>query len=510
MTARRGQLTIWLLLAVVACASNASEALAESPPIEGAAAFALVNEQRAANGIPEFTTENQSLASWCPNEDHGAGGSGNRVLSEFTWAWSATESPWETAPFHEALMYDPIFTEAGDVDATGPYDGTGPVVLAACMSVEHELPRPPTPQGYVFYAPGGASDVPPAYTAFEAPRTPAEDLSLPPTTGPNIIAYAVATNFTNRIPSPEGAIAKVSLATEGGEAVNGIKVVESLSESFIVVPPQLLPETHYHGNVTIELNPHAVSGEPEVVNDALNFTTTAFPNHALIGSVAAVPSASGSGGTVSVYVSNNQDPYASVTVSAPSFTATQALSASPGQNASFTVPVDGPGEACLNSPPHDGYTSVHQCAAFNLAGHPNTGGGTTQGGDSGETSQRKQQLRELNSCLRAIAAAHVKTLRRHKLLTLPCRALTRGVLTIRWYASLTRLGRTHKPAVVEIASARLAFASPQVADLKMKLNPEGVAVLRRVAGRLRTVGRATFVPSGAAAMSTSVTVSLRP
>jgi hypothetical protein len=508
MTGRRLQLALCLLLAVVDCASNAARARAETPPIEGAAAFALVNEQRAANGIPEFTTENQSLASWCPNEDHGAGGSGNRVLSEFTWAWGATESPWETAPFHEALMYDPSFTEAGDVDATGPYDGTGPVMLAACMSVEHERPRPSSPQGYVFYAPGGPSDVPPAYTAFEAPHTPAEVLGLPATTGPNIIAYAVATNPLNRIPSQEGAIAKVSLATEGGEAVSGIRVLESLSESFIVVPPELKPETRYHGNVTIELNPHAISGEPEVVNDPLNFTTLALPNHATINSVTATPSTTGGGGTVNVYVSLNADPHATVAVSAPSFAATQALSATPGQNVSFTVPVNGPGEACLSSPPHDGYASVHQCDAFNLTGHPNTGGGTMHGG-SGEPSQREQQLRDLAGCLRATAALHVKSLRHHKLLTVSCRALTPGVLTVRWYASVVSRAATHKPSAVEIADARVVFASPRVAVMRMKLNHNGLAILHRISGRLKMVGKATFVPSGSAATSTSVNVSLR-
>jgi uncharacterized membrane protein len=313
----------------------------------------------------------------------------------------------------------------------------------------------------------------------------------------------------NRIPSQEGAIAKVSLATERGEAVNGIRVLESLSESFIVVPPELLPETRYHGNVTIELNPHVIIGEPEVVNDPLNFTTLAFPNHATINSVMATPSTTGSGGTVNVYVSLNADPHATVAVSAPSFTAAQALSATPGQNVSFALPVNGPGEACLNSPPHDGYASLHQCDGFNLAGHPNTGGGTTHGG-SGETSQREQQLRALASCLRATAALRLKSLRRHKLLTLSCRALTPGVLTIRWYASVAHRAATHKPSAVEIADARVVFTSPRVAELRMKLNHDGLAILRRVSGRLRMVGKATFALSGSLAMSTSATVALRP
>ncbi|HEX3510346.1 MAG TPA: hypothetical protein VHT27_04520 [Solirubrobacteraceae bacterium] len=505
---RRGQLAPCLVLALMACAFAPTPALAEAPPIEGASAFALVNEQRAANGIPPFTTENQSLASWCPNEDHGAGGSGNRVLSEFTWAWSATESPWETAPFHEALMYDPSFTEAGDVDATGPYNGTGPVVLAACMSVEHERPRPSIPQGYVFYAPGGGNDVPPAYTAFEAPRTPAEDLGLPATTGPNIIAYAVAANPLNRIPSQEGALAKVSLATEGGEAVNGIRVLESLSESFIIVPPPLQPETHYRGNVAIELNPHAISGEPEVVNDALSFTTTAFPNHATITNVNAVPNASAAGGTVNVYVSNNQDPHATLTASAASFASTQTLTGTPGQQVSFAVPINGPGEVCLNSPPHDGYASVRQCNNFTVTGHPTGGANTTQSG-SAEGLER-QQLRDLTSCLRAVGAQHVRSLRRHKVLTLACRALSRGVLTVHWYASTGHGRRGHKPPLSGVASARLVFTSPRVGDVRMTLSRRALALLAHVHGHLNMVGKAAFVPAGDAPINASTTVALRP
>lgn len=505
MTGRRDQLAICLLLAVVAAASSAAPALAETPSIEGAAAFALVNEQRAANGIPEFTTENQSLASWCPNEDYGAGGSGNRVLSEFTWAWSATESPWETAPFHEALMYDPIFTEAGDVDATGPYDGTGPVVLAACMSVEHERPRPSAPQGYVFYAPGGPSDMPPAYTAFEAPRTPAEDLGLPETTGPNIIAYAVATNLTNRIPSPEGAVAKVSLATEGGEAVNGIKVVESLSESFIVVPPQLLPETHYHGNVTIELNPHAISGEPEVVNDPLNFTTLALPNHATINSVTATPSTTGGGGTVNVYVSLNADPHATVAVSAPSFAATQALSAIPGQNVSFTVPVNGPGEACLSSPAHDGYAPLNHCASFDLV--PKASAGPGGGGGSAARISSAQVLNSLVIGLRASTKATIRRLLKHGIFSVPFKALEAGRLIVQWYELPRRARRaTAKPILV--ASGRTVFTAAGTANVKISLTSQGKKLLEHIS-RLKLTAKATFTPTGKTSVSTTRTFVLK-
>lgn len=126
---------------------SASPALAAP---EGQEALTFLNQQRAANGISPISTLNQAYVTWCPNEDSGAweGASGR------DWSGgdnsSATTSPWDNAPLHQFIMYDPTWSAVGDVN----------VAEQACLAVGSPNPEALVPTFYAFIADSGPSSVP--------------------------------------------------------------------------------------------------------------------------------------------------------------------------------------------------------------------------------------------------------------------------------------------------------------------------------------------------------------
>ena len=361
-TGAAGALVLVVVCALaITMAAGVPAARAEVPvEVEGAAAVAFINAQRADNGLPPIEHVEDSLAEWCPNEAGGAGGSGDRDLSPYV-DWDDFVSPWELAPFHEALEYDPLFTTAGEVDATGPYDGYGGVIKAACLGMADERPWPATPEGYVFYAPGGSADVTPSFTASED-VTPAERLGLPPTTGPNIVAYAISTSGAIRLPWYATKIT-ASLEAADGEAVPEVRTVTAI-DSVVIVPPPLRANERYTGKVTVEFVKSESLATAEVVEDPLSFTTTEQPNPAAIREVKAEADASG-GISLTVAVSGNRDPNAALAVAqGPSF-ATYPLAGGGGeQQLHVTAPTTTPGLVCLRTYGDDGYEALSACQGF--------------------------------------------------------------------------------------------------------------------------------------------------
>jgi hypothetical protein len=183
-TARKRTLSVAVLAAIgVVCAPLPAAALGAGH-VEGAQAIAFLNDQRAANDIPPVI-ENQLLASaWCPAEDTGpSGGESARVLSPLLASWSPTSSPWDDAPLHQQAMYNPAYTQAGDVDAAGQ----------ACLGIGAPLPEPPVPTFAAFYSDTGPHDVPTTETvAHEEPLAPQQLVGIPQgrPTGGQIMLYA--------------------------------------------------------------------------------------------------------------------------------------------------------------------------------------------------------------------------------------------------------------------------------------------------------------------------------
>jgi hypothetical protein len=152
--------------------------------IEGRAAIALLNRQRAANDIPPVTDNQEFASAWCPDEDNGpSGGELDRDLSSDVLGWSATTSPWDNAPLHQQDMYNPLYTQAGDVNVEGQ----------ACLGVGSPLPEPSTPTFAAFYSTTGPTDVPATETIYgEGPFAPQQLVGLPlgKPTGGQVILYA--------------------------------------------------------------------------------------------------------------------------------------------------------------------------------------------------------------------------------------------------------------------------------------------------------------------------------
>jgi hypothetical protein len=215
--------------------------------IEGAAAIAFLNEQRQANGIPSITTDDQRFASaWCPDEDNGpSGGEAARILSGGAESWGPDVSPWDFAPLHQGVEYDPLLRTAGDVN----------VGDIACMGLGGEEPAPTTPASYVYLGDEGPRNVPREIdVAGEGPFAPQQLIGIPQgtPTGPQPIFYVYGIGVVHA--------GTWSLSTAAGAPVQGVKIVDSAAattaghpgyfpERGWMIPPPLKPGTAYNGQV---------------------------------------------------------------------------------------------------------------------------------------------------------------------------------------------------------------------------------------------------------------------
>jgi len=216
--------------------------------MEGAAAIAVLNEQRAANSIPPITTVDQSFANeWCPNEDTGPGPSDiGRIMSSGD-EWGPDVSPWDDGPLHQREEYWPLYRAAGDVNV----DGT------ACMGLGDEEPTPTTPTTYAYLGDEGPRNVPTEIDVTnESPEAPQQFVGLEQgqPTGPQLQFFVYGLGPVN---------ASVwSLTTAAGSAVPDVKMADNASviahgfgpvskyEGGWMIPPPLKPGTRYDGTVT--------------------------------------------------------------------------------------------------------------------------------------------------------------------------------------------------------------------------------------------------------------------
>jgi hypothetical protein len=185
--ARRAVLPGLLVIAVLAL--SAAPALAASAE----EALAFVNQQRAANGIPALPLDQSLLRPECSLENH-------HIASSDVAAWSATTSPWDNAPLHQSMLYDPNATAAA-YGEFGEFKSNNPTFPSsvgqwACMwfTWNWEAPHAAVePAFYAFVGDHGPSSVPAEEVAGEWPATPAEIVGLPQgaTTGPNLLVYAL-------------------------------------------------------------------------------------------------------------------------------------------------------------------------------------------------------------------------------------------------------------------------------------------------------------------------------
>ncbi len=256
------------LQGLVLCANAAG-----APSSEGAQVIAIVNAQRAANGIPSITTIEQGYASyWCPNEDGPfQTGEAGRVWAPDN-AWSSGATPYSTAPLHQQVIYSPLATIAGDVSVKGQdCMGVGEPGLEASLAAS-------TPTFYAFVNERGPQHAVTSELADELPTTPQQEVGFPANhrTGPQIILWAEGMGIA---PKPT----LVSLDSASGAPVAGARLAPGFLD-VILVPPILRPRTTYRLQVkwtelepvfSPEAPPTIIAGE--TVTQSLSFTTQAPP-----------------------------------------------------------------------------------------------------------------------------------------------------------------------------------------------------------------------------------------
>lgn len=249
-------------LATMLLASAATAAGATAPDSSAAqSVVALLNQQRAANGIPPITAINNSYASaWCPNEDNGpAGGESMRVLAA-NWSpetFSADWSPWTNAPLHQWEMYYPRVQTAGwAVMQDAPFNAGAVYPYLECMGFGNLSSEPSTPKAYTYFAEQGPGAVPANITVDnEGPFAPQQLVGIAQgtATGPQPILYVLGVGAIHA--------RSWSLRDAAGTPVPNVQMVTSdqakaagygafFWDGAMMIPPPLTPGTVYKGQAT--------------------------------------------------------------------------------------------------------------------------------------------------------------------------------------------------------------------------------------------------------------------
>jgi hypothetical protein len=216
-------LVLALAGAVPASATTASQAID------------FLNQQRAANQIPGTITQDPYYTTGCKNHNnymaqngglqHGeqpgnpgytAEGSDynniGEVLAQGGSGWSASTNPWDAAPLHQTILFDPKISTAG-------YDETDPFF---CMRLHSEFVQRPAPTLYAYTSNKGRTEVPTSIIVNgEGPYAPQEAVGIPQgvATGPQILFFTDQFGAANHATS-------FSLKGPGGGEVEA-KMVDS-------------------------------------------------------------------------------------------------------------------------------------------------------------------------------------------------------------------------------------------------------------------------------------------
>ncbi len=225
-----------------------------------------VNAQRAANGIPAAITERPDWSQSCAEHNRymdqneavthaedpsmpgytkaGAWAAQNSILTNIG-AWTATESPFETAPIHLAQLLAPDLAELG----ADQYEG----YTCATTYPGYTRPSPAAVTGYS-YPGNGATGVVASEVAAEGPFTPGELVGLPAgtETGPYLMAFldgpAKIKSATISAASLTGPAGPVAIESIGSDNPN-IRDYLPAPMAFLI-PRAPLADGTYHASVS--------------------------------------------------------------------------------------------------------------------------------------------------------------------------------------------------------------------------------------------------------------------
>jgi hypothetical protein len=234
-----------------ACSTAVAAALIAAAPAAATTAEQAVqflNQQRAANQIPANVQLDSYRTTGCHNhvrymeqnglkhgEQPGEPGytpegadysNSGEVLAEGGQGFSETTNPWDAAPLHQGLLFDPSVNQAG-------YDDDG---VFFCMRFGFDFTAPSSPTFYAFTSNTGREGVPTSETVNgEGPYAPQEAVGIPQgtPTGPQILFFVDGFGSKNHATA-------FSLKGPGGGEVEA-KMVDSTT------PPPNNPDAQSYG-----------------------------------------------------------------------------------------------------------------------------------------------------------------------------------------------------------------------------------------------------------------------
>lgn len=248
--------------------------------------ISYLNQQRRAYGIPPVHLDQSLLRPTCTLDNH-------HIASPST-TWSSTSSPWDEAPYHESFLFDP----AGNRVSYGEFDGftsNDPSFPSrsgtwSCMwfdfaeKYENAMSASSSPTFYWAAEASGPHAVPPSIWASEWPSTPAEDLGLPPTTGPNLLVYSIGLqdpHITSASVSTEGRSADVRVIQPGkGSAIawGGVVVMSQPAQPMSQYEAKIVWSDGVEEEVCSPeyyMHPYCEMEVPPTFTQRFNFTTGA-------------------------------------------------------------------------------------------------------------------------------------------------------------------------------------------------------------------------------------------
>jgi hypothetical protein len=269
-----------LALAAALCAAVPAGATTSSEAVD------FLNQQRAANGIPASATFDEHKTTGCRNHDHymavnGIGhgedpskegytpegadyANSGEVVAEGGIRWSASTNPWDEAPLHQAVMFDPRVGKTGYDESEG----------FACMRLEIVFSNPPTPTFYAYTSNVGSTRVPPReVVCCEGPYAPQEAVGIPQgvATGPNILFFTQGFGFNKNhavsfsLTGPGGAPVDAKLVDSNTPPPNG-QSYQAFRLGGDMIPVQPLdPFTDYTAQVTWHNDDQSVPDQTQTV-----------------------------------------------------------------------------------------------------------------------------------------------------------------------------------------------------------------------------------------------------
>ena len=233
-------------------------------------AVAFLNQQRQANSIPAGLQVDAYRTTGCHNHNrymdqngglqHGeeVGHPGytaegadytnsGEVLAQGLTDWSAGSNPWDAAPLHQTLLFDPQVTSAG-------YDE---YKSFACMRFGFSFTSSGDPAFYAYTGDHGRADVPFSITVRgEGPYAPQEAVGIPQgvATGPNILFFTEGFGSKNHAVSynllgPDNHAVDAKLVDSKTPPPNGSSYQAFTTGGDMIAVKPLDPGTTYTANV---------------------------------------------------------------------------------------------------------------------------------------------------------------------------------------------------------------------------------------------------------------------